>query len=250
MTTHTPTPVDSIPPVEHREAMVLAAAEYQRFGDLVHGLGAEDWSAPTDCPAWDVRAMVAHVVGAMAGNASIRENLRQLRRASRGDGPLVDELSALQVRDRTDASPAELVAEFDRLAPRAVKGRTRVPAPLRRWAGTEVVMPYGTERWTVGYLVDTIYTRDVWMHRIDIARATDRPLDLRPDHDGRLVADLVAEWARRHGRPFTLVLDGPAGGTFTAGAGGERLQVDAIEFARTLAARAAGDGLMATAVAF
>ena len=48
--------------------------------------------------------MVAHVVGAMAGNASMRENLRQLRAARRGDGPLVDELSALQVAERADAT--------------------------------------------------------------------------------------------------------------------------------------------------
>ncbi len=64
----------------------------------------------------------------------------------------------------------------------------------------------------MGYLLDVILTRDPWMHRVDIARATGRDLVLTPEHDGRIVADVVAEWARRHGQPFTLTLTGPAGG--------------------------------------
>lgn len=253
MTTDTPTPVATIPAIDHRAAMALAATEYGRFGDLLHALAADDWAATTDCPAWDVRAMVAHVVGAMAGNASMRENLRQLRLARKGDGPLVDELSALQVSDRSGATPADLVAEYDRLTTPAVKGRSRVPGPVRTLARMPVEMPYGTETWTLGYLIDTIYTRDVWMHRVDIARATGHELVLTPDHDGRVIADVVAEWARRHGQPFTLVLDGPAGGTFT-GAGGEEpgaeLRLDAVEFARTVSGRIEGEGLLATPVAF
>lgn len=252
MTTRTPTAVSDIDPIGHREAMALAAAEYERFGTLLRALEPVDWSAATDCPAWDVRAMVAHVVGAMAANASMRENLRQLRRARSGDGPLVDELSALQVADRADAGPTDLVAEYERLVTPAVKGRSRVPAPVRSLARTSVEMPFGTETWSLGYLIDIIYTRDVWMHRVDIARATGRDLELTAGHDGRIVADVVAEWARRHGRSFTLVLDGPAGGTFTApgeGAASE-LHLDAVEFARTVAGRVAGDGLLATAVAF
>ncbi|MDX1382582.1 MAG: hypothetical protein R3190_03005, partial [Thermoanaerobaculia bacterium] len=45
-------------------------------------------------------------------------------------------------------------------------------------------------------LFDTILTRDTWMHRTDLAEATGRPLELTADHDGRIVADVVAEWAR------------------------------------------------------
>ncbi len=108
----------------------------------------------------------------------------------------------------------------------------------------------GTETWRMGYLLDVILTRDTWMHRVDIARATDRPMVLTADHDGRIVADVVAEWARRHGRPFTLVLDGPAGGTFTAGGGDESLNVDAVEFCRILSGRATGAGLLTQEVPF
>ena len=79
------------------------------------------------------------------------------------------------------------------------------------------------EQWTFGYLFETILTRDTWMHRIDTAEATGRPMVLTPEHDGVLVADLVAEWAGRHGAPFTLQLTGPAGGRWSAASGGEEL---------------------------
>jgi hypothetical protein len=60
----------------------------------------------------------------------------------------------------------------------------------------------------------------------------------------------VADWATRHQQPFTLELTGPAGGTFTAGTGGEHLRIDAVEFCRTLSGRVPGTGLLATPVAF
>ena len=88
------------------------------------------------------------------------------------------------------------------------------------------------------------------MHRVDIARATGRDLLLTPDHDGRIVADVVAEWARVHGQPYRLTLTGPAGGTWSAGAGGEEITLDAIEFCRILSGRAPGTGLLAHEVPF
>ena len=65
----------------------------------------------------------------------------------------------------------------------------------------------------LSYLFDVGMTRDVWMHRIDLARATAKTPDVDPSHDGRIVADIVAEWGY-HGEPFTLELGGPAGGQF------------------------------------
>jgi hypothetical protein len=75
-------------------------------------------------------------------------------------------------------------------------------------------------------------------------------MQLTPEHDGRLVADVVADWARRHGQPFTLRLDGPAGGSFTAGPGGPEIRLDAVQFCRILSGRDAADGLLATRVPF
>jgi hypothetical protein len=99
-------------------------------------------------------------------------------------------------------------------------------------------------------LVDTILTRDPWMHRIDISRALQRPYEPTADHDGVLVADIVTEWAGRHGKPCELTLTGAAGGHWSFGAGGEAIELDAIEFVRTVSGRETGDGLLAIAVPF
>jgi hypothetical protein len=88
------------------------------------------------------------------------------------------------------------------------------------------------------------------MHRLDISRATGCPMDVTAEHDGRLVADVVAEWARRHGQPFTLALTGPAGGQWRDGTGGEQLRLDALDFCWTLAGRQPGTGLLATEIPF
>ena len=106
------------------------------------------------------------------------------------------------------------------------------------------------ETWRMGYLFDVILTRDPWMHRVDVAHATGRQMQLTPEHDGRIVADVVAEWARRHDTPFTLTLTGPAGGTYVAGDNGEHITIDAIEFCRTLSGRATGTGLLTHEVPF
>ncbi len=73
---------------------------------------------------------------------------------------------------------------------------------------------------------------------------------LTPGHDGRLVADAAAEWARSHGQPFSLTLTGPAGGQWRKGNNGEHLELDALEFCWPLAGRAPGAGLLATRVPF
>lgn len=233
----------------YEDWMAAAEEEYRRLDTLLRSLSDEDWSRQTDCTEWDVRAMVAHLVGAAASNASVREMLRQARAARRvdRDGDLVDKVNDVQVRERADRTPEQLVADLADLAPRAVRGRRRVPRPLRA-----VPLPFGPPLGTrpLGYLTGCIYTRDAWMHRVDISRVTGRELVLTADHDGRIVADVVAEWADRHGAPYRLRLTGPAGGTWERGTGGETLELDAVEMMRVVSGRAPGSGLLATTVPF
>ena len=66
------------------------------------------------------------------------------------------------------------------------------------------------EAWTIGFVTDVILTRDPWMHRVDLARATGRAMALTADHDGVIVDDVVREWAGRHGQAYRLTLTGPA----------------------------------------
>lgn len=244
--------VASIPPLEHDEAMARAGEEYERLLAVVDGLTEPDWSRPTECPGWDVAAVVSHLLGFMKANADPEEAARQFAAASRiaeEQGVLrLDAQTALQVREHAHLSPAQLAAEVREWAPRALAGRTAAP-PQVRAASFSVGLP-GEGDWTRGYLIDRILTRDVWMHRIDICRAIGRPTVLTGEHDGRLVADVVADWTARHRRAFTLRLDGPAGGSFTAGQGGPEIRLDAVEFCRILSGRGSTDGLLATAVPF
>ena len=88
------------------------------------------------------------------------------------------------------------------------------------------------------------------MHRVDLSRATGREMVLTADHDGRLVADVVAEWARRHGQPFTSAPHRPRRGDVHQGVGGAEITLDAVEFCRTLSGRATGAGLLTQEVPF
>ena len=232
-------------------AMRLAATEYRRFSDLLRSLRPGDWTAPTECPGWDVRAMAAHALGMAEMAASIRENIRQLRLARRRGGVFLDALTALQVDEREDMTPAQIVAAFAARAPKAARGRRRTPGFIRRRAMPEPQQVGGhEEEWTIGYLIDVILTRDPWMHRADIVRATGAPHILTTDHDGVLVSDVVAEWAARHGEPYALRLTGPAGGAWQRGDTGPEIEIDAVDFCRAISGRGPAAGLLSTQVPF
>ena len=232
-------------------AMRLAATEYQRFADLLRSLGPGDWAKPTECPGWDVRAMAAHALGMVEMAASIRETNRQLKLARSRGGLFIDALTALQVEERAGMTPGQITARFAARAARAARARRRTPGLIRRRTMPVLQQVGGREEaWTIGYLIDVILTRDPWMHRADIARATGTDLVLTAEHDGVLVADVAAEWAARHGQPYTLHLTGPAGGTWSRGDGGPLIETDAVEFCRVVSGRGHADGLLAVQVPF
>ena len=232
--------------IDRPAARRLAEDEFAFFAQMVAALTDEEWGAPTDCTAWDVRKTALHVLGSADAQASVREFMHQMRRGMPLNKQIdshhwVDGMNELQIRERRHLSNAELVEQLQAVGPKAVKGRWGTPPPMRY-----LPIPFGPPiGWApLKYLLDVGFTRDVWCHRIDICCATGRPMHLTPDHDGRLVADIVAEWASIHGEPFDLVLEGPAGGKFTQGADGERVDIDAIDFVRTLSGRLPGAGVL------
>ncbi len=186
--------------------------------------------------------MALHVLGAADAQASVQEFLHQFRRGCPLNKEIdshhwVDGINELQIRERTHLSDDEIVSQLSTVGPKAVKGRWGTPPPMR-YLPISFGPPIG---WApLKYLLDVGFTRDVWAHRIDLCAATGRTMELSPEHDGRLVADIVAEWASIHGEPFELVLEGPAGGKYSQGDGGERVEIDAIEFIRVLSGRRPG----------
>lgn len=250
----TTTDLSRTAPFTHQQALALQAEELAITLALLRSLDHRQWATTVpDCPAWDVRAMYLHVLGACEG-AAMREMAHQMRAATRRQkregGPLEANLSAVQVADRIALTPDELVERLAAAAPRTVRLRRRVPRVVRGGVQMKVDGPV-VERWKLGYLLGTIYLRDMWMHRVDASRALGVEPTLTAAHDGRIIADVVAEWARRHGQPFRLELTGAAGGTFAAGDGAAAsLTMDAVEFCRTLSGRSPGSGLLATIVPF
>jgi uncharacterized protein (TIGR03083 family) len=243
------------PALDRRTAMRLAATEYGRMVEMLADLRADDWSLSTECPGWDVRQMGCHMVGMAAMVTSPREQKRQQRKAAaevaaRGVAPL-DALTGIQVSERADWTPAQVVEGARKVGPRAVRGRRFTPGVIRR---RELPAPQTVnghvEHWSIGYLLDVILTRDPWMHRMDIARATSRDPHLTAEHDGVIVADVVVEWAQRHDAAYRLALTGPAGGTWSRGHDGDAIEMDAVDFCRVISGRGTGDGLLAVHVPF
>ena len=244
-------PVEALPPVGHAEAMRITAVENARMLDQLRTLDPADWAAPTDCPPWTVRDMVVHLIAAAEAQASPLEFTRQFLRGRRltaeiGGHHFVDGMNEYQLRARADWTADTLPQRWEVAAAAGLKARRRLPAPIRALPLVPLGENMGTNLgWKpLGYLMGMVYTRDVWMHRVDIAVAIGRPLVLSAEHDGRIVADLVAEWASIHDEPFTLALSGPAGGTYVARGGAEPLALDAVEWARVISGRGEGQGLL------
>jgi uncharacterized protein (TIGR03083 family) len=239
--------VSSIGRIDHVEAMQIAAVENARFTAALRALRPDDWRKPTDCTRWDVQALAAHVTGSARAQASPREFVRQVRAgrpllAEIGTGAWWDGMNEIQVRERRGLSATELVHEWVTAAPRALDARTKLPRPIARLPLLKLPPPVG--RQPLAYLFDIGFTRDLWLHRVDLTRAAGTTFDVDAEHDGRIVADIVAEWSTTHGEPFVLNLSGAAGGRYFNGSGGEEVELDAVEFCRVLAGRSSRGGVL------
>jgi hypothetical protein len=83
----------------------------------------------------------------------------------------------------------------------------------------------------------------MWMHRLDLCRATGREMILTPEHDGRILALMVRDLALRLpaavAAGLVYELTGPAGGAWRLGGQGEavRIRLDALAFTLRAAGR-------------
>lgn len=229
-------------------AAAAARAEYRALLDMLTGLRPHNWAQPTECAPWAVRELAAHIAGAAEESVRLRVQLRHLRTARRRGGVFIDALNAQQIADRADRTPGEILAELAELGRRAPGTRARTPWFIRNRA-----LPAGAGGLpgdTMGYLLDVIYTRDIWMHRIDIARATGCELPTSPaEHTiiGLVMADLQRAWT---GPACRLRLRGRTDGSWDLGADPAlprtEFTLDAIAICRLLSGRSDETGLDST----
>ena len=146
------------------EAWRLDARDLHR---LLSELAPGEWELPTDCPAWTVRDVVAHL-------AALEHEMATGERpgAIEGDArEVVSSYTQAGVEVRRDRTPAELTSELD--------AASRQRAEQLR--DTDLSDPTGAPDRTPGGIAwdwQTLLRNrvvDLWVHEQDIRRATDRP---------------------------------------------------------------------------
>lgn len=225
---------EDIPYVTAPEAYRLLSTEFERFMALVESLGPGDWDRPTACTAWSVRDILAHQAGGYAAGSGYKETLRQLMKNRPQRGQLLeDAINTTQLVERAGRTPAELIAELRQVG----------PVGIQKWSyqfrlAKLVGIPHPVPGWlSIRHLLWVIHSRDTWMHRLDICRATGRNFVQTAGHDGRIAALVILDTARLFNRrPVggTIVFDltGNSGGSWSVGSGEStaRIRMDVLDF--------------------
>jgi uncharacterized protein (TIGR03083 family) len=232
--------VADIPGIGHDEWIDIGGVQQQKSLKLLSALSDTEWNSPTDCELWTVKDIVAHLLGQAQGFTSFAEQGRQVRGGAlrrKEMGTFLNAMNQTQVDARKDREPQELVAGLQEVWPRFLSLRHR----LGRVGKAVPFYDPNLGPTTLRYLMDTIFARDAFMHRVDVSRATGREIDLG-EPEARLVVDVARDWARRHGVDAVIELHGPAGSALVGATGAAAtIRGDAIEFCRVLAGRAAPD---------
>jgi uncharacterized protein (TIGR03083 family) len=229
----------TVPSAEHiryvnaDEAYTLMQTSFDRMLRLLESLEPDDWAKPTACTAWDVHDMVAHQAGGYLSGVSVGEMLRQYNRIPKKGQLPEDAVNELQVGERKDRSPAQLIAELKQIGGKAIHNWAYGFRAVK-W----ITMPHPVSGFlTLHHLMWVIHSRDTWMHRLDICRATNRPFEQTREHDGRIVELVILDTAKKlnkrlKGRAITLVLTGIAGGTWKIGNGEPvaEMEMDTLDF--------------------
>lgn len=225
--TNAPTAASAIARPSRTEWARVADDELSRFLAIVDGLSESEWQLPTHCDLWNVRDIVAHQGGHVQMGSGVKGLIAQVQpkhtRAYKHLGLSGnDAANQAQVEMRRDRSPAELVAEVRDGTPRSIASRVRMNPVARN---IRIPVP-GYGLMTVDHLLNVVFPRDMWIHRLDIADATGRPFEITPGHDDTLLEGVLVDMERNvrkllPGRSVVLIIDGPAGGTWRLGEGEE-----------------------------
>lgn len=144
---------------------------FQALDELCSSLTPEEWAMPTDCPGWDVKDNISHIIGTESSLLG-----RPAPEHDPGTKPHVrNPIGAgneVQVDYRRSRTPEEVLAEF-----------RDVTAERMKIIGAMTDDDLAGESWTPigqGTVRDLLAIRvmDCWVHEQDIRRAVGKPGDL------------------------------------------------------------------------
>ena len=222
-----------IPYVTADEAYSLMKVQLERFITLVDALIPSDWSRPTACTLWNVQDIVAHQVGGYASGTGYREMIRQyISIPKKGQLP-EDAVNELQVRERSNRPPTELIAELRAIGPTAIE-KWAYEFRLVKLLSIPHPVPGVL---SLRHLMWVIHSRDTWMHRLDICRATGRAFEQTVEQEGRIAALVMLDVAKTLQRKLgnlavVFELSGISGGAWKIGTADPTaaIQMDALDF--------------------
>ncbi|MBL8132768.1 MAG: maleylpyruvate isomerase family mycothiol-dependent enzyme [Anaerolineae bacterium] len=244
---HLPQHAAAVPRLSRQEVVPLARVELERFLALAATLTTDDLRQPTDCALWSVKDIIAHQASHVLALTRLGEFMDQFNPLNFRDYSArrlnsLDAANQRQVDRRADWSLIQLIAEMRDNREQSLAGRQRFPLPAR-WI--RLGAPGFDGKFSLGELIDSIFTRDMWMHRVDICMATGRDMTLTAEHDGRIVALVMRDLDRRlsvklDGHSTLYRLTGRAGGEWLVGGdapAGAALTFDALQFNRLASGR-------------
>lgn len=241
MSVATQTRLEDLTPLKHDTALLISADETSRLLDLLRELRDDEWLLPTDCDRWTVRDVIAHLTGwaeLFTSFGSAKEQLGPTLRWRKQFENMVDAQNEAQVELKRHLSPEQLTAEYEKAAFRFLKLRRRIGTP-----GKLIPIYSALFGWkSLSFVADSIFTRDTFMHRVDISRATGRDFRIGQNQEA-LIADIVRDWARLTKTRVRVELEGPGGGLFTHESPVVTVRTDAIDFCRFNAGRFPEDKL-------
>lgn len=224
---------EDIQEVTADEAYSLMQTQLEQFLALLKTINSDDWNKPTACTLWNVRDILAHQVGGYASGVGYKEMIRQYARFPKPGQLPEDAINDFQLREHAGCSPDELIAELERVGPQAVQN----------WAyGFRLIKPLAIPHAVAGtlslrYLMWIIHSRDTWMHRLDICRATERTFEPSDEQDCRIVALIMRDVERSlrkklDRKSLVFELSGFAGGTWQIGSREPAavIHMDALDF--------------------
>ncbi|MCB0997646.1 MAG: maleylpyruvate isomerase family mycothiol-dependent enzyme [Acidimicrobiales bacterium] len=206
------------------------AAEFDAIDELCSSLDPAHWDLATECPGWDVKANVVHIIGTESMLADRPNPEVEVAEAPHVKNP-IGEFNEVWITAYRDTDPAEVLADLrDVTAVRldALRSKTQADFDAESWT------PAGQS--TYGRFM-RIRVFDCWMHEQDIRQAIGQP-----GHTDGLVVDVVMDemsgalpfvFGKRGSAPdgsrITLELTGPSARTYHVAVAGRAKLVDALD---------------------